>query len=177
MHMAPLTIGAIANMVKGYAIAIGVAVAIAFVWMWWAQRQREQAQSLAARARGIYSGWLRVALNHPELAEPVLGGPAEMIRYKLFVASLLSAADEILLLDTDPAWRETLGRQIAPHRAYLASREFQDGPYRDCTPRLREIIDALTRHSAAQPRAAMHSPAPLHAGEPMRHAGPRANIG
>jgi hypothetical protein len=170
-------IGAVANMVKGYAIAIGVAVGIAFVWMWWRQRQQEQAQSLAAQARGIYSDWLRVALNHPELAEPVLGGPAEMIRYKLFVAALLSAADKILILDADPAWRETLGRQISPHRSYLASREFQDGAYHDCTPRLREIIDAVTRHSPAQPRGAMHSPAPLHGGEPLRHAGPRANIG
>jgi hypothetical protein len=170
--MAPLTMNAFANVIKGYAIAIGVAFAIWFVWMWWVHRQREHAQDRAARARAVYSTWLRAALNHPELAEPVLGGPAEIIRYKLFVASLLSAACEILVIDDTSHWRETLAHQLFPHRSYLASRDFLDGGYADCTPAVRKLIDQLTR----QPTQS-HADPTLRVGEPLRHAGSRANTG
>lgn len=166
----------LANMLKGYALAIGVAVAIGFVWAWWVNRQREHAEERGARARGAFSRHLQLALQHPELAEPVLGGPAEMVRYKLFVADLLAVADEILILDPQPAWRETLMRQLFAHRSYLASREFQDGTYRDCTPEVRHLVDQVVKGTGSA-RVVPYPEAPLRAAEPLRQSGPRANMG
>ena len=106
--LAPGSLNHIANIVKGYAIAVGVSVAIWFVWQWWAHRQRERVQELGARTKAIYSGYLRTAMQHPHLAEPMVGGldsAAEQVRYRQFVAQLLAAADEILLLVPTPAWK------------------------------------------------------------------------
>ncbi len=165
-----------ANMLKGYALAIGVAVAIGFVWAWWVHRQREQAEERGAKSRAAFGRHLHLALLHPELAEPVLGGPAEMVRYKLFVANLLAIADEILILAPTAAWRETLMRQLAPHRSLLVSREFRDGTYRDCTPEVRALIDRLG-DTATSARVMTYPDAAGRAAEPLRQSGSRANTG
>ena len=142
-----------ANIVKGFALAIGVAVAIGFVWMWWSHRVREQRTTLAARAKSIYAAHLRAAIQHPELSEPLLGtldNPIEIVRYKQFVANLLATADEILLIEPNPAWRSTLGRQLSPHTSYLASEEFRGAGLADCTPEVRNLIEQLrTKVTAA----------------------------
>jgi hypothetical protein len=165
-----------ANMLKGYALALGVAVAIGFVWAWWVHRQREHAEERSARSRAAFQRHLHQALLHPELAEPVLGGPAEMVRYKLFVANLLAIADEILILSPTAAWRETLMRQLVPHRSLLVSREFRDSTYRDCTPEVRALIDRLAEGSASA--RVMTYPDPASRGvETLRQSGSRANTG
>ena len=138
-----------ANIVKGFALAIGVVVAIGFVWMWWANRVREQRTTLAARAKSIYAGHLQAAIKHPELAEPLLGGldnPVELVRYKQFVANLLATADEILLIEPAPAWRQTLSRQLTPHASYLTSEEFRTTGLADCTPEVVRLIEQLRAH-------------------------------
>jgi hypothetical protein len=166
----------LANMLKGYALAIGVAVAIGFVWLWWINRQREHAEERNARARAAFSRYLALSLQHPELAEPVLGGPAEMLRYKSFVASLLAVADEVLILAPSLAWRETLVRHLVPHRSLLASREFQDAGYRDCTAEVRVLIDQVVR-AEAPARVLSYPELGARGGEPLRQSGPRANMG
>lgn len=165
-----------ANMIKGYALAIGVAVAIGFVWSWWVHRQREHAEERGARSRAAFQRHLHQALLHPELAEPVLGGPAEMVRYKLFVANLLAIADEILILSPTEAWRETLMRQLVPHRSLLVSREFRDGTYRDCTPEVRALVDRVADNGGSA-RVMTYPDATGRAVEPLRQSGSRANTG
>ena len=165
-----------ANMLKGYALALGVAVAIGFVWAWWVHRQREHAEERSARSRAAFQRHLHQALLHPELAEPVLGGPAEMVRYKLFVANLLAIADEILILSPTVAWRETLMRQLVPHRSLLVSREFRDGTYRDCTPEVRALIDRVAEGSASA-RVMTYPDATGRGVETLRQSGSRANTG
>lgn len=165
-----------ANMLKGYALAIGVAVAIGFVWAWWTHRQREHAEEREAGARAAYQRYLHQALLTPELAEPVLGGPAEMVRYKLFVANLAAIADEILLLCPTAAWRETLMRQLVPHRSLLVSREFHDGIYRDCTPEVRALIDRVA-DSGTSARVMTYPDAAGRGIEPLRQSGSRTNTG
>jgi len=164
-----------ANMIKGYAIAIGVAVAIGYVWMWWQHRSREQAQDRGARARSVYRAYLQSALRHPELSEPVLGGPADMVRYSLFVANLLAAADEILLIEPTPAWRETLLRQLAPHRSHLTTREFHETTYRDCTSEVRALIDRLG--TAASGRVMAYPDTGARLTEPPRQSRMNVNTG
>jgi hypothetical protein len=146
--LAPGSINHIANIVKGYAIAIGVVFAIWIVWQWWRTRTHELAADRAARAKGVWARHLALALQHPELAEPMLGSlssAAETARYRTFVASLLAAADEILGLEATDTWRATLARHLAPHRSYLASADFRDAGLADCSEAVRALIGRVTR--------------------------------
>lgn len=141
--LAPGSLNHTANIIKGFAIAIGIAIAIGFVWLWWTHRVRERQQELAARAHAVHAATLRAAVQYPELAEPVLGAissPADIVRYKQFIAALLAAANEILTLDPSPFWRATLARQLAPHRSYLTSEEFRSGGWFDCSPEVQAVV-------------------------------------
>ncbi len=145
--LAPGSLNHTANIIKGFAIAIGIAIAIGFVWLWWSHRVRERRQELSARARSVYATALRTGLQYPELAEPMLGAissPADIARYKLFVASHLAAADEMLTLDPTPASRVTLARLLAPHKSYLASEEFRTGPLVTCTGEVQTLVGQIT---------------------------------
>lgn len=145
--LAPGSLNHTANIIKGFAIAIGIAIAIAFVWMWWASRLRERRLELSVRAQHAFERHLTRAIQHPELAEPMVGGlteAVEQIRYRHFVAALLSTADEILALDGSPSWEAALLRQLAPHRSLLASSDMRNGNLRDCSERLRALVDRVT---------------------------------
>lgn len=144
--LAPGSLNHIANIVKGYAIAVGVAFALWFVWQWWKTRQREAIEERALRAKGVHARHLALALQHPELAEPMLGSLSsaiEVARYRTFVAGLLVAADEILALDPAPGWRETVVRHLGAHRSYLASSECRESSLRDCSPELRRLVEGV----------------------------------
>jgi arginine exporter protein ArgO len=146
--LAPGSINHVANIVKGYAIAVGVVFAIWIVWQWWKARNRELAADRAARAKGVWARHLALALQNPELAEPMLGSlssAAEVARYRTFVASLLAAADEILSLESTDAWRATLARHLAAHRSYLASTDFRDAGLADCSETVRGLIGRVVR--------------------------------
>ena len=135
-----------ANIIKGFAIAIGIAIAIGFVGMWWAHRVRERRMELGARAKDVYAAYLRTAMQHPELAEPLVGAltsPIEGVRYKQFVASLLASADEILLLEPSATWRATLARALAPHKSYLTSDEFRSSGLQDCSADVATLIKRM----------------------------------
>ena len=141
--LAPGSLNHVANIVKGYALALGVAFAIWFVWQWWRARQRETIEERALRAKAVHARHLGLALQHPELAQPMLGSLSsaiEVARYRTFVAGLLAAADEILSLDPAAGWRDTLVRHFGPHRSYLASAEFRDSTFRDCSVELRQLL-------------------------------------
>ena len=143
VFLAPGSLNHTANIIKGFAIAIGIAIAITFVWMWWAARLRERRLELSARARAVYTAHLRLAVQYPELSQPMAGSissPVEMARYREFVAALLSAAEEILLLDPAPVWRDTLALQLAPHLSYLASAEFTAARLKSCSPAVRTLF-------------------------------------
>ncbi len=145
--LAPGSLNHTANIIKGFAIAVGIAIAIGFVWMWWAARVRERRLELSSRARAVHSAQLRAATQYPELAEPMAGSlatPAELVRYRHYVAGQLSSAAEILLLDPTDAWRATLARQFAPHTSYLKSDEFRLAGLEDCTAEVQALIRRLT---------------------------------
>ena len=144
--LAPGSLNHIANIVKGYAIAVGIVFAMWMVWLWWRARQSEAATDRAARAKAVWSRHLALALQHPELAEPMLGSlssAAEAARYRTFVAGLLAAADEILTLEPTDAWRATLSRSLAVHRSYLASADFHAAGLGDCTEATRALVARL----------------------------------
>lgn len=141
--LAPGSLNHTANIIKGFAIAIGIAVAVGFVWVWWVHRQRERRQELNARAKSIWADWLRLAIVHPELADPTLGAindPLAIARYKSFVAHLLSVADQVLALDQSPAWRETLVRHLGAHRYYVLSEEFRASAHCGCSDEVQALL-------------------------------------
>jgi hypothetical protein len=145
--LAPDSLGHIANIVKGYAIAIGIAIAIGFVWLWWSHRMRERGQELALRANAVWGNWLRSAVAHPELAAPgpgLMTRPGDAVRYAIFVDSLLVAAEEVLLLADQPRWRDIILRQLEPHRGYLATDDFRTTRLQTCSPAIRELMKPLT---------------------------------
>lgn len=154
--LAPGSLNHTANIIKGFAIAIGIAIAIAFVWMWWSSRLKERRTEMASRARAAYGTYLRTALQHPELSEPLLGAlnsQVEIVRYKQFVAGLLATADEVLLHDPTQEWRATISRQLMPHRSYLGSEEFRANGFADCTAEVKGLIQRVTGAAGAPPRA------------------------
>lgn len=151
--LAPGSLNHTANIIKGFAIAIGIAIAIGFVWLWWASRQRERRQELTSRARAAFAVQQRLALQYPELADPMLGGlnsAVEIARYKQYVATLLASAEEILGLDPSAEWQATLARQLAPHQAYLTSEDFRQAGWPDCSPAVQSLLQRLA--SPVQPR-------------------------
>lgn len=146
VFLAPGSLNHTANIIKGFAIAIGIAIAIGFVWMWWAARQRERRLEMTARARASYAGFLRAAIRHPEMSEPMLGvinSQIEIVRYKQFVAGLIAMAEEVLLFDPSPQWRNTLARQLLPHRSYLASEEFRASSLPECSAEVRALVNRV----------------------------------
>lgn len=145
--LAPGSLNHTANIIKGFAIAIGIAIAIGFVWLWWSSRQRERKQELTSRARASFAAQQRLALQYPELADPMLGGlnsAVEIARYKQYVATLLANAEEILSLDPSPEWQASLIRQLAPHQAYLTSGDFGQSGFTDCSPAVQALLQRLT---------------------------------
>lgn len=146
--LTPGSVGNIANIVKGYALAIGVVFAMWIVWQWWRMRRNEMAADRQARAKGVWARHLALALQHPELAEPALASlssPTEVARYRTFVAGLLTAADEILALDPTEAWRATIARHLGAHGSYLASAEFRAAGVSDCSEAVRSLVGRVVR--------------------------------
>lgn len=148
VFLAPGSLNNTANIIKGFAIAIGIAIAIGFVWQWWAHRQRERRHELASRALQSYADHCKLALQYPELSDPILGGlngPVEIARYKHFVAHLLATADIVLQHEPTPAWREALARQLAPHRSYLASDDFGAAGLAECSDATKAVLRQITQ--------------------------------
>ena len=149
--------GHIANMIKGYALAIGVVYAIYVVATWWTRKTTADRIDRQTRATQAFARYLERAIEHPDLARPQAGDAAktgQRASYPWFVGYLLASAEEILLLDPTQQWRETLSRHLAPHRGYLASAAFRDGAYRDLSPALKGLVDALPPGEAAVEPAA-----------------------
>lgn len=61
-------------------------------------------------------------------------------QYQWFVGYLLTICEEILLTDASEAWRATLARQLKPHRPFLNSPAFLEGPYAGLTADVRVLI-------------------------------------
>lgn len=146
--MTPGSIGNIANIVKGYALAIGVVFGMWMVWMWWRHVRRVSRIANEAQAKAIYGRYLELAVQHADLAQPRPSDSAdvpERARYEWFVGYLLNVADQILLVDPSPAWRATLGYHLSLHKDVLNLPAFRDGPYQQLSPALRALVDVVNK--------------------------------
>jgi hypothetical protein len=134
------------------ALVVGVGAGTMVLLRWWRRSSAEIAVDRAARAKSVYARYLLQAMEHPGLARPA---PAEAPRvrlqsqqYQWFVGYLLTTAEEILLLDPTPTWREALSRQLGPHRDLLAASGFRLGPYRNLSAEVRGLVDDIVAHGA-----------------------------
>jgi len=160
-----MTLYQFANMVKGFAIAVGVAAAIVMAAKWWQRSQRAARVTREAHAKRVYATYLLQAMQHPELARPS-GEEAAKSRartqYQWFLGFLLTTAEEILLVDPSDTWRETIARQLAAHREFLASAAFREGPYRGLSSELKGLVDDAIVHGGEGPTKSSNV-RPLHA--------------
>lgn len=144
--MTPGSIGNIANIVKGYALAIGVAFGMWIVWMWWQHARQMARMTQEAQAKAIYGRYLELAVQNPDLAQPPAASPgdaSQRSRYEWFVGYLLNVADQILLIDPSPSWNSVLGSHLAMHKDLLGMPSFRDGPYQQMSPALKAVVDRV----------------------------------
>jgi hypothetical protein len=117
-----------------------------------------------ANAHELWRDYLRLAFEHPNLADPSLhladfdyhkltiDGSAELFqRYEWFVGTLLDACVEILDFMPTKEWRATLRSQLQLHRDYLRSPHFLNSEFSvQYNPRFQKFIAA----SVAEPSKA-----------------------
>ena len=140
----PDTIGHIANIAKGYAIAIGVGYAI---WYFRKLRLRTVAWREVdhqAKAQNLWSTFLRTKLDFAEQnGHPTASEQQE--RDIDFVAYLLSVGDEILIIDPTDKWRATLREELARHKPILTDDKFKNRLTDQHSPELNALIEAAIK--------------------------------
>ena len=107
-----------------------------------------------ATAKDIYRDYLKLAFEHPKLANPTkfvgqdngdwkhMGEWIQDEQYRWFVAFMLNSCDEILSSRRrDKIWREVILMDFECHKDYLKSREFaeQERGWELFSPELKKI--------------------------------------
>ncbi len=85
-----------------------------------------------ATADDIYSGYLKLAIEHPDVSRPEQKSEDSKNpgKYDAFVTYLLYAAEKILeLYPEDKNWNHALKLDLAHHRDFLRSRNYLDDAY------------------------------------------------
>jgi hypothetical protein len=104
-----------------------------------------------AAARQVYMSYSEAALRHPQFASSknseIKTGTVEYEQYKLFVAHMLFAYDEVLKVYDHPEWRKSFDIDLATHRKYLCEESNGElfGQYYEPT---RQRIAALRKDCA-----------------------------
>jgi hypothetical protein len=113
---------------------------ISLMFSWQARRFSER-----ETAHGVYRKYLELAIQNPRFAtEDISLGTfegEERTKYRLFVAMLLIACEEILERDPGAEWQKTISRQLKRHTAYLGQMEPDARQQYDC--RVRKMVSVL----------------------------------
>ena len=93
--------------------------------------QRSAAESRHAAALGMLQEYLKLAVEHPDLASRAPDQPVDP-RYEWFATHALFTAETIWTLEkTDPRWASSVDAILRQHRGYLTTGAF---PCSDFTP-------------------------------------------
>lgn len=146
------------NAEKISGVAEGLIALFAFagvVIAWWTVINARNSQR-EATAKHIYGEYLKLAVGHPDLANPEFmsdrqesNNSVECLKrreqYRWFVASMMNACDEIARIRPgDTGWRDTILEDLKMHIDYLRSRQFvEDGGWRLYSRELKDIYDQL----------------------------------
>jgi hypothetical protein len=99
-----------------------------------------------ASARQVYISYSEAALRYPQFASSknseIKIGTLEYEQYKLFVAHMLFAYDEMLRVYDHPEWRKSFDLDLAVHKKYLCE-EPNAEIFNQYYEQTRRIISAL----------------------------------
>jgi len=143
------------SLALAYAFMFAVVAVSGLGWTLHARWRRRRRLARDVEANRVYAGYLQQALHYPELARPRpadIADAVERARYPWFVGYLLTTCEQILMVSDAPSWRDTLMRQLAPHRTLLQSEAFMHGPYRNLSPKMRAMVrDVLLQPAVPAP--------------------------
>jgi hypothetical protein len=128
-------------------------VSIVGIYLILAQLETLQRNSVTLRrnaeeagARQVYMSYSEAALKYPKFAgsknSEIKTGTLEYEQYKLFVAHMLFAYDEMLKVYDHPEWRKSFDLDLAVHKKYLCE-EPDPGIFNQYYEKTRLIIAAL----------------------------------
>mgnify|MGYP000267545344 CR=1 FL=1 len=112
------------------ASAVIAAIALAGIYV---QVSLTRINSLQASARQVYLSYSQATLTYPRLAYPNYTNiknntdPTEYMRYKIYVANMLTAYDEIIHISRDKQWVSSFEFDIVDHMPYIC--EINDRKY------------------------------------------------
>ena len=135
-------------------------VIIQFCALAWAYREykRHQRNHKESLAKGIYSDYLKLAVEYPDLAYPSPRSIKELTssenfkKYTWFVSYVLVACDEILSLcshniEDGNKWKTVIKEQIKFHKVYLSSSEFLNTrEIEGYSEELKKLINEVREH-------------------------------
>ena len=102
-----------------------------------------------ATAIEIYSGYLKLAIDHPEESRRDKYNPEERVsviatKYDAFVTYLLFAAEEVLnLVPDDQEWRHALKVDLSHHKEFFRSDAYKKEDFESYIPPLRDLIKEI----------------------------------
>ena len=140
---------------RQFKIFADVATTLGVAGLIFAYRQFSDSRAIQREATAveIWSGYLRLALEHPMLADPadfiVLKQPSlgeanlpfrsDYKSYQWFVASLLFASERILMIEgLDSTWKRTIAQQVKLHWLFYQTTDFKPDFY---SLALRKIVN------------------------------------
>src|SRR6266568_925608 len=105
-----------------------VAVCLVTVQLTYLQRNSEALKEAEQRAaaRQVYMSYSEASIKYPEFAKPDYSKivlPLEQVRYGFFVAHMLFAYDEMLIVFNDPEWRASFRYDLQMHMPYVCQLE------------------------------------------------------
>lgn len=109
------------NMAQIVSAAVAI-VALAGIYV---QVHLTRVNALRASARQVYLAYSQATLQYPRLARPNYlrlkadPDPTELVRYQIYVATMLTAYDEIFQIIDDKEWVASFEYDIQDHLPYL----------------------------------------------------------
>ena len=142
-------LGNVPEMVTAIAAAITAVVAILAILEAKRQINASNRSQKEATAIEVYSGYLKLAIDHPEESRRDKYKQEERVsviapKYDAFVTYLLFAAEEVLdLVPDDKAWRHALKLDLSHHKEFFRSDAYKKEDVESYIPPLRDLIKEI----------------------------------
>ncbi len=136
-------------MVTAIAAAVTAVVAIYAVCVAKRQINASNRSQKEATAIEVYSGYLKLAIDHPEESRRDKCKLEERVsvsapKYDAFVTYLLFAAEEVLnLVPDDQEWRRALKIDLSHHKEFFRSDAYKKEDFESYIPPLRDLIKEI----------------------------------
>ena len=118
----------LAEALSYWASALGIVAAIfAGLWVIW-KHSADKKQDLIFRARELYDNYIRLSIDYPEFFIEYWKradiSDIDRERYIGFVSYMLNGIEDIILVDKNPEWRESIKADLRFHQDFFRSPYF-----------------------------------------------------